>query len=176
MRLRDYFRGEAVELESRLRRDELQDRIEAATVSRWTLFEQGVVGWARCGRIRLRFRPRLVQYRMGPILAGSIDDSSGPSRLHLRFRAPGSAYVFFALWYAFMLVFLGFVLFGDVPAPAPGAERLMPPLLLFLFLLAPLGIHYLGTRDAPAQLAELVKFLEEKAEAHRIDGGSRSTD
>ena len=175
MRLRDYFQGQPIVMQSRLRPDELERRINDATISRWGPFEKGVVGWARFGRIRLRFRPLFFEYNMSPILAGRIDDSSGPTRLLLSWRAPLPAYVFFALWYGFALLFLAFLLFGGASLDAQGGERLVPPLLLLLLALAPLGLHYLGTRNADAHLAELVSFVEKAGEAKVVSRGRRTT-
>ena len=165
MRLLDYFRGTPIIMQSRLRRDELERRINEATISRWRPFGTGVVGWARFGRIRLRFRPPRFRYNMSPILAGRIDDSSGPTRLLLRFRAPAGAYFFYAVWYPFLLIFLAAYLFGGAGLEAPGAEKLLPPVLILLFGLFPIGLHYLGTRDAEAHFAALDKFVEEAGEA-----------
>jgi hypothetical protein len=167
MRLRDYFRGYSIELQSRHGREEVERRINAAALPLLAPFRQGVAGWARFGRLRLRYRSRFFSYDGAPILVGRLNDESGRTRLRLRFRAPLPIYLFFAMWYAFCLFFLAaFLVTGlDEVRPGEAAVAIGACLLLMLF---PLGMHYSGTRRADEHFATLVAFLEEQAEAKRI--------
>ena len=168
MRLRDYFRGRRLVMQSRLRREELEQRIRARLLPRFRPFVEGVSGSARWGRLRLKYHPRLFEYNMGPVLVGRIDDQFGPARLDLRFRAPNAAYVFFVLWY------VGFSILAIVAwsgrLEADGQSVWAKTTLLFL-LLFPLGLHYLGMRNSEAHLAKLIEFLEREAEAKLVEDG-----
>jgi hypothetical protein len=74
-----------------------------------------------------------------------------------------------------VLLFVAFLLFGGATLDAEGGEKLVPPLLLLFFALAPLGLHYLGTRNADAHLDELVSFVEQAGEARVVSRGRRPT-
>ena len=170
MRIRDYLRGYRVVIQSRLRADEVQRRINAATISSWPPFASGVAGWAHFGRIRLRYRPGFFDYNAGPILAGRIADELGPTQLRLRFRAPLPACFFFAIWYGFFSIFL-IVFLLDGAASTTSTADLSTGIGMFLvFLIAPIVIHYVGTRKSDAYFEKIITFLEDVAEAKRMSG------
>jgi hypothetical protein len=173
MRLRDYLRGYPLVMQSRLRGDEVQRRINAAAVSGFSPFECGVAGWARFGRIRLRYRQGFIDYGGSPILAGRISDELGPTQLILRYRAPLPAYLSFFIRYAFLLlVAVGFLSLGISPGDGPSLEAFVIGVILFL-LLAPIVMHFVFTRHADAHFETIIKFLEEVAEARVLPGQSR---
>ena len=167
MRLRDYFRGLAVELESPLSPDELERRINAATVSRWRSFAMGAVGGARSGRVRLRYRPRFFEYNMTPVLVGRIEPARRGSVLRLRYRGPTGALIFFPLFYVTLAALLGLAFFGKFEGGVSGTQ-VIPLSTILIFLLFPLGLHYLGTRSAAAHLQALIDYLERAAEARLV--------
>src|SRR5215211_2462837 len=124
MRLRDYFRGYRVVMQSRLPCEELEQHIRAALVPRFRPFTEGVAGWARRGRVSLQYRPRLFEYKMYPVLAGRIGDERGSARLTLRFRAPVGAYLFFACWYGALGTMVALVIAQGFRVPDAGDKRL----------------------------------------------------
>ena len=171
MRLRDYFRGYSLVMQSRLRRAELERRINAATLSVWRPFQTGVGGWVHFGRIRLRYRTRFIEYNAAPILAGRIDDEFGIVRLRLRYRAPLPIYPFFAFWYAFLtFILVTFVAGGGASGSSGDENAIFIGMIVFLLLL-PMGMHYAFTRRADANFDRIVKFLEDAAEAKVVSGG-----
>ena len=172
MRLWDQLRGYRIEMASPLSRAAVEQRVEAAAVSTVTPFKTGVAGWARRGRLHLRVRPGIFDYRAGPILTGRIRDEAGGARLRLRYRLPFLILTFAAVWY---------LLVGLVPPvmvatgewPIRGAELAGAGLLWLFFLLAPILIHIVATRRTDAYLDALVGFLEDVAEAQAAGGGAR---
>ena len=174
MRLRDHFLGYSLEMRSRLRPDEIERRINQAAVSQLAPFKTGIAGWARFGRIRLRYRPsRFFDYGGSPILAGRIHADSLPVRLTLRYRAPIPVSLFFALWYGIILLSLSMMLAEGVFSEFSIDEAAISGGMLLFFFIAPIAMHYLATRRADANFDLLVRFVEEHAEATIISGGRR---
>jgi hypothetical protein len=171
MRLTDYFAGQEVRLRSPLSAQAAAERIgEAASNSifrrgPFSPFRTGVVGrvwWG--GHVRLRYR-RPIDYSAKPILAGRILDAPPGSELRLRYRAPAGMYVFYPLWY-FVLVgmAMGFSSGGFEPGIS-GPDKMMTAGIFVAFALVPPIFHAFGTWRSEEELAALIAFLSEHAEA-----------
>ena len=167
MWLIDYFRGRDVEMVSRLRREMLEGRINGAAVNRFRPFTEGAIGRARAGRLWLRYRPRLFEYNMMPLLVGRIEETTRGSRLRLRYRAPVGAYVFFPTWFLFLPALMALIYFGDslFEGGTGEARQMFPPLVILIMLFTPLLGLYLGLRRADAHLEALIEFLHDVGEA-----------
>ena len=174
MRLRDYFRGYRVVMQSRLRREDLEQRVRATLVPRFRPFTEGVAGWARRGRVSLQYRPRFFGYKMYPVLAGRFSDELGPTRLTLRFRAPIGAYLFFAWWYGALIMMVALLIVQGFPGLDTAGDKALAAFALVFFGLFPLLLHYLGTRRADEHLDRLIQFLEREGEATLIERERRS--
>ena len=170
MRFSDYFRGYRRTMTSPLPPEEVARRINEATISRFVLFNEGTIGWARSGRLRLKYRQRFFHYDAKPILAGRIVATRAGSRIDLNFRAPGWAYVFYPFWFAALLMLVLLVTFG--PLTTTGDQRATFA-TTFLFLLGfPVLLHFLGTAKSDAKLEALTGFLARVAQA-RIETTAR---
>ena len=167
MRLKDYFAGIPVRLQSRLSARVVADQINNAAGSIFWPFNFGVVGGVRFGRVSLRYRSSIFEYNAKPLLVGGLRDESAGAVLTLRYRAPGPIYAFYLIWYSFLALF-GLLLVRSVVQQTPGLNigDLATMLVgLTLMLIVPLGMHYFGTRDWAEELAELLNFLAREAEA-----------
>ncbi len=165
MRLSDYFLGEEVRLRSPLAAKDLAGRVNRAAGFAFSPFRTGVVGYIWWGHVRLRYRSSFAEYNAKPILAGRVFDSPRGSELRLRYRAPAWVYIFFPLWYFVLLSLgVGISIGGFDPDVANGAKAAFAATLV-AFLFVPLLFHAFGTRNSEEELAALVEFLVEHAEA-----------
>lgn len=160
MRLRDYFGGRRFSLATRLPPEEVERQINSAAASIFSPVASGVIGWARFGRVRLRYRAGIFSYNGKPILAGRIVPDRSGARLELNYRAQLPLYVGFPLWYlAYSALLLVFLVGGDW-APGIGLPEKIGIVLFALAIgAAPIAVHYFATRNAEEELAILVDFL-----------------
>jgi hypothetical protein len=167
MRLKDYFVGIPVRLESRLSPAVAAQRINSAAGSTIWPFTTGVVGRVLLRFIRLRFRSSFAEYNAKPILAGRLRESRSGSVLNLRYRAPASAYALYAFWYGFLGVIALSPLFGDAELNAglTTTDFAIIAAGLAVFLVFPVVLHFIGTRNSDDELAEILDFLAQHAEA-----------
>ena len=166
----DYFRGYRSTMTSPLPPDEVARRINEATISRFVLFNEGTIGWARAGRLRLKYRQRFFHYDAKPILAGRIVPDKAGSRLDLNFRAPGWAYAFYPFWFAALLMMVLVVTFGRL-AITGEQSAIFAASFLFLFGF-PVLLHFLGTTKSESEREALTGFLARVAQA-RVESTAR---
>jgi hypothetical protein len=167
MRLKDYFLGVPIRLESRLTAADVAERINAAAGSTVWPFTTGVVGRVSFGVVRLRFRSSFAEYNAKPILAGRIREARSGSILALRYRAPAWVYAFDVFWYSFLAFIALFPLFGDAELnpELTTTDFALIAAGLAAFLVFPFVLHFIGTRNSDFELAELLDFLAGHAEA-----------
>jgi hypothetical protein len=168
MRLKDYFIGIPIRLRSPLSAEAVAERINNSAGSIFWPFNFGVVGWARFGRISLRYRSSIFEYNAKPLLVGGLRDESLGAVLALRYRAPGPIYVFYLFWYSF-LTLVGLLLIGTIGQRNPdqtGADLAIVCIGLIFMLIFPVGMHYFGTRNWHEELSDLLDFLASEAEAY----------
>jgi hypothetical protein len=167
MRIADYIRGKPLRLISPLPPDAVQAAINTHTRSVFKPFGKGVTGWARLGRIRLRYQSGFFQYTAKPVLVGRIENDMGRALLQLRYRAPLKVYGFLFLW--LMLVPLGWSIVNQTltEEPSPGGAALVV-VLFALYMLMPLWTHWIGTLDAEDELGRLREFLRQHALAEEL--------
>lgn len=171
MRLRDYFAGQEVNLRSPLPAAIVAERInEAASrsflgIGPFSPFRIGVIGRIWQGHVRLRYRRSLMEYNTKPILAGRLSDAGAGSELRLRYRAPLGGYLFFLLWYPVMALFGIVISLGEFAPGITSVGKAMFIAWMLAFLFLPLVFHVIGTRRSEEELAEMIEFLGEHAEA-----------
>lgn len=170
MRLKDYFAGIPVQLQSRLSAEILADRINNAAGSIFWPFNCGVIGGVRFGRVSLRYRSSFFEYNAKPILVGRLREQPFPlgAVLTLRYRAPAPIYVFYLFWYSFLSLF-GLLLVGSVGQRNPdltSGDLALSFVGWTFMIIFPLGLHFFGTRNSDEELSELLDFLAREAEAH----------
>jgi len=168
MRLRDYFEGIPVHLHVQASSQVVADRINGAAGSTFWPFNTGVVGGVWLGRVRLRFRSSFAEYNAKPVLAGIIRDTSTGSELFLSYRAPAFSYLFFPFWYLILGFFAVLFLFGQTEPPSSAGDNAMLIFILGLMFIAPLAMHYFGTRNADDELSQLLDFLAVEAGAQPL--------
>jgi hypothetical protein len=168
-RIRDYFVGRRLRLATRLPPDEAARRINDGAASILSPFATGVIGWARFGRIRLRYR-RSLWWRSDarPILAGRIRADRGGSLIHLNYRGPLPLIVFLPFWYAALVlmavVFLASVLSSGVETAFVFAF----PLMLVVMLIFPAALVRFSLTRADADFEEMLAFLRTSLAARGI--------
>jgi hypothetical protein len=161
MRLRDYFVGQPVLLNSLHSPRIVAERINAAAGSIFSPFKRGVVGGVWLGRIRLRFVSSFGEYNAKPVLAGRLREAPTGSILVLRYRAPIRVYLFHVVWYSILLLVALAFLAGEIKSTGFAPAFLVPATLLIF----PLVLHYAGTRNSAEELDYLLDFLAEQADA-----------
>jgi len=158
VRLTDYFAGERLRLCSPLSARAVAERINEAAGSLLWPFATGVVGGVWSGNIRLRYRSSLFEYNAKPVLSGRVREAASGSSLDLRYRAPLWVYGFYLVWYLFLALFAGLIGHGWDGATVG---------IFSILLVAPLGLHAVGSRRSEEELADLLDFLSQHAEAKR---------
>lgn len=168
MRLRDYFRGIALEGCSPLPPEECARRINAAARSTWNPFAHGPAGRIKNGRLKLEFASP-VGYNAAPLITGTLVADGGGTRFDLSYRAPRWVIPFYALSYLILLAVTPFAIEHAWPRIALGlsesGEKLVPLAIVAVLLIWPLILHYLFTWNAMRRLDALLSFLAETAEA-----------
>lgn len=168
MRIGDYYRGVRIELATKLPPDEVERRINEGAQSILTPFASGVIGWARFGAIRLRFRrSRWFRNDARPILAGHIRPDRGGSLLHLVWRGPVPMLIFFPFFYLILLAFGGIWIAVGVAEAEPMVRAVFATTFLIM-LATPALVLLLGVRGAEADLEALLAFLKERLVAHEV--------
>ncbi|MXO91217.1 hypothetical protein GRI41_10310 [Altererythrobacter aquaemixtae] len=164
MKLFDYFVGQSVVLISRLPLADVEQRINDATPPWYWPFADGVRGWAWFGRVRLSYTVAwFFDYGAKPVLAGRLVDELGATRLQAKYRAPASAYIFYAMWYFVLtstVISLLASWFDD--KLEPGGWTLLP--FIGIMLAAPLVMHFVFTRKSEDDLDAVLVFLANEAE------------
>ena len=163
MPFRQYFGGIRVELRSPLSPSQLKERINSEASFGLSPFYTGVVGRVWGNSLRLGYRSSIFEYNQKPLLAGRIESIPSGSRLRLTYRAPRTALVFFAFWY----VFIVFILVSASIALFENREvetGLFLAVMLALAL-APIAMHFWGTRRFDEELTDLLDFLRLEANA-----------
>ena len=167
MHLREYFAGQRCRLLSPLSVRTVSERINRAAGSAVWPFTTGIVGGVWSGHIRLRYRSSLFEYNAKPVLSGRLRDVPSGSSLELRYRAPLWVYGFYLFWYLLLTVgVVGLIGGGWAPEVTRG-EKAMVMGIFAALLVAPLALHAFGTRRSAEELAELLDFLSEQAQAKR---------
>jgi len=165
MHLREYFTGQRYRLLSPMSVRTVSERINRAAGSAVWPFTTGIVGGVWSGHIRLRYRSSLFEYNAKPVLSGRLRDVPSGSSLELRYRAPLWVYGFYLFWY--LILTFGIVgLIGAGWAPeVTGGGKAMGMGIFAALLVAPPALHAIGTRRSAEELAELLDFLSEQAQA-----------
>ena len=148
-------------------KDEVAERINRAAGLAWWPFASGMRGGVYLDRVRLSYvETWLFDYNAHPIFAGKLESNFGSCEIDAKFRAPVRAYVFFAFWY----LVLGEIIVGLILSYFRGSGPDLEPALLFptLFLLAPLGMHYVFTRNSDTDLQTVLDWLESEAALKRV--------
>jgi|GEM_PF-2704726 len=165
MRLWDYFAGREVWLRSPLTPRIAADRINDAAGSLAWLSRKHVLGGAWFGYVRINRRGSLFERRFEPVLAGRIVAVPAGSDLHLRYRAPNWIYLLVPVWYSMVAAFaIGIMSFGTQVVLTDAQKAII---LAFASLVPILNLMF-ATRRSGEQLAELLAFLAEHAEAKPI--------
>lgn len=167
MRLWDYFVGEPFRLRSPLAVRTVAKRINEAASSPLWPFTAGVAGGVWSGHIRLRYRSSIFEYNAKPVLSGRLEDAPSGSSLELRYRAPIWVYGFYVIWYFFLALVAAALLANGWAPGVPGGDKAMAIAIFLMLLVAPVGLHAVGTRRSEEELADLLDFLAEHAEAKR---------
>jgi len=161
MRLGEYFRGRKIVLHTRLAPEEAERRIDDAAQSVMAPFAIGVVGWAKLGIIRLRYRRGIFGYDAKPILAGGFVKDGQGTRLDLVYRGPLAIRFLVPLW---GLIFVaGFALIfieGELVKEGPQFWIPFAVVPILVFGAIPLA-HAWAIRRADEELVLLVDFLRE---------------
>lgn len=164
MKVSEYLKGRRVRLVSPLDPDAVQAAINAHTRSGFQPFGKGVAGWARLGRVRLRYKAGYFDYNAKPVLIGRIENDMGRTRLELSYRAPLKVYGFLLLW--LFLFMLPWNLLSYALTQSPTLSGIAFELGLFLlYLVTPLLVHWFGTMDADEELGHMLEFLRQHAMA-----------
>jgi hypothetical protein len=166
MRISDYFGGQRFTFVTRMSPGEVEARINEASGSVYNPFGKGVIGWARWGRLRLRYvRHRFFHYNGQPVLAGQILADRAGSRIELIYRAPLPIYAFMPIWY----LLLGFasLMVAVAPAQDGGGWPFFLPFLIGLGAL-PILFHYAFTMRADDDLQAMFGFLRKEAGADKV--------
>lgn len=129
-------------------------------------FTTGTAGGVWSGHIRLSYRTWPFEYNAKPVLCGRLKDDGGGSSLYLRYRAPVWVYAFFLFWYLF-LVLIGAAVFGGNGDTLAVRAYMMGITVWTVLLLAPVVLHLFGTRRSDEDLAAILSFLSDYAEAKR---------
>tara|TARA_Y100000815_G_scaffold117620_2_gene106159 strand:+ start:318 stop:596 length:279 start_codon:yes stop_codon:yes gene_type:complete len=87
------------------------------------------------------------------------------SSLELRYRAPLWVYAFYLLWYLFLTRVADIVVADGWDPDMTSVDKVMAVGVIGLLLVAPLGLHAVGTRNSDEELADLVGFLSQQVEA-----------
>lgn len=165
MRLRDYFAGESFRLRSPMSAPTVAERINEAAGSAFWPFTKGVVGGVWSGHIRLRYRSSLFEYNAKPVLSGSLQNAPSGSSLELRYRAPLWVYGFYLVWYLFLALVVAWLIGNGWAPELTGGDRAMALGIIAILLIAPLGLHAVGTRRSEEELGSLLDFLFQHVEA-----------
>ena len=172
MRLWQFIRGHPVIFQSGVSQPELERRVSRAALSEWDTWARGVIGQARSGHIRLRYRSGPFETSEGGVLTGDIVEAHDATRLLLRYRPTVKIYFFLLTWYFFTLLFFGGVVVGGALGRYSATGQAAALVIMSVFLLAPIGIAYREMRTAKANFGKLVSFLDDVAEARPIDGAA----
>jgi len=167
MRFVDYFFGMRRQLRSPTSARIVADRINGAAGSVLWPFTTGVVGGVLSGHLRLRFRSSPFEYNAKPVLSGRLWETPNGSSLDLNYRAPAWVYAFYLFWYGFLALVL-LMMFGQIGVRTPdlqSAELSRVWALLISLLIAPVVMHYVGTRRSNEDFERLMDFLAEQADA-----------
>ncbi|HEX8214123.1 MAG TPA: hypothetical protein VF582_01480 [Allosphingosinicella sp.] len=143
------------------------ERINDAAGSTLWPFTTGVVGGVRSSHIRLRYRSSLFEYNAKSVLSGRLQDAPGGSSLELRYRAPLWVYGFYLLWYLFLTFVVAGLIRNGWASGVTGGNKAMTIGIFAILLVAPLGLHAVGTRRSEEELADLLDFLSQHVEAKR---------
>lgn len=163
MRFKDYLVGRKLVLFSRHSPAEVGERINGAAGSTISPFSFGVVGWARFGRVRLRVRSSLLDYNAKPMLVGKLVEDPAGTRFEARFGATLWMKAFVIYWYLFLAIFAVFSLIYGPFRGAEGEAIYSPYLMLPVFAVAPLAMHYLFATGSEDELDTMVDFLAKEA-------------
>jgi hypothetical protein len=167
MRLVDYFFGIRRQLRSPTSARIVADRINEAAGSAFWPLTTGVVGGVLSGHLRLRVKSSFFEYNAKPVLCGRLRELPSGSSMDLSYRAPAWIYPFYLFWYGFLgLIFL--MMLGQVGTRNPdlqGEALSTIWVVLILFLIGPIVLHYVGTSRSNEDLECLLDFLAEQADA-----------
>jgi hypothetical protein len=126
--------------------------------------------------LRLRYSS-FFEYNAKPILSGRVERTATGTILRLVYRSPYATHVFLVFWYLILIATTGVMLTGGTEPALEGSDRSFPFAIIGLLVVAPIGMHFVGTRNADAELEELLDFLERVAEARQepsvLPGGRR---
>ena len=165
MRLLDYFAGPPFYLWSPLAPAECARRVNDAAGFAFDPFRKGVTGFVWLDRVRLRYRTAIREFGTKPVLAGRIDPMRGGTQLRLRFRAPMPAYFALAMAFPMLLMMIWFAMLAS-NSLGVSTDDFVPLLMAaFVFVVLPFAMFFVGTRNAEAELQELLRFLAQHAQA-----------
>lgn len=168
MGLKDYFVGRRLVLISPLTASEVQARINDSAGSSVLPFSMGTVGWARFGRFRLRQRTSLFDYNAKPMLIGKMIGIPEGTRIEANFGATLWMKAFLVFWYAFLALWTVIAIATGPFEGNQGDLAYFPYLMVPLFAVMPIGMHYLFNHSAEKDLKVMLRFLDTAAKA-RID-------
>jgi hypothetical protein len=159
MHLKDYFRGQRIQLCSPLSAEVVSERVGAEVGSPFWSFSTGVVGRVWNGHVRLKVSNSPFEYNAKPVLAGTVRNRAVGSEFDLLYRAPAGAGIFFIVWYGF-LTFLGLGALTNSWNPELTRSDIAFVVAIYgVLLVAPIGMHIVGTRHSDSDLADLIDFL-----------------
>lgn len=165
MRLTDYFFGLPIDLYSPLGPEEVAQRINQRSKSRFNPFATGVIGWARFGRLKLEHRASIFSYNAMPRLGGKLENAEGRTRISGKFGGPLMVKIFFPVWYLVLALMFLTTTANFLGGNGDPASFVPFFLILPIFAVLPLGMHYIFTRNSQYDLEAILAFLETEVQA-----------
>ena len=97
-------------------------------------------------------------------MSGRIRADPTGSILDLCYGAPLWVTVFYIVWYSFLIIAVAAVVTKGWSSNLADSDKAMVAAIYLGLLVAPLGLHAIGTRNSEDELAALTAFLTEHAE------------
>lgn len=164
-----YIVGHDVRVFSPLPIDEINHRINGSVGQYTSILEQtgfwipdqGVVGYAGYGRVRLKYNSGAIEFNAKPVLTGTVSIVEGGSLLSLCFRAPGWSRVFFVVWYVLLTLMSIIIVQNGLNPELMQYERVQAYFLFAALFIFPTLLVAYYTRNADSEREMLIDFLHE---------------
>lgn len=161
MRLRDYFFGIPITIDSPLPPDEVALRIGAASGFSFLPFDTGVVGGTLFGYLQLKYRRSIFGFDLMPRLSGEIVKANWGSRIFAKFGAPLQLKI--SIPFVFTLMF---IMWFKASNGEPGLinAKMMLALIAMTTIMMIFG-YFASTAQWREDLKAITDFLEEEIDA-----------